>query len=365
MFFERFKKNQRKTLLFLAGFLVILLCTALGGWFYINFWVSQDSFLEAVPVEAAVYWHESAGGKLVLAWLYDLSQRMLLGEAAGQAKFLFENVAPDSSQTALAILPGFEDFIFWGYLDVRRFNELKEKLESLNFNYIFEDDGKITITNTKIALKEVLAALSQKTFSLADQKVRLITFNRAIRRFPAQIYFDGNFKFDNFYPLSLKSDFWETSRLNVAREEGVREGGRADYHYLLTTDNAYLTKDTENILKNNLAVALPEIKEKKLPDETVVREMIANPDLFIFEKAKMAGEEVKYLSISQLNQEIFLAKTNGLAAVSNSRELMADYLGHLDFRQRSYGKNLLDFLLEWARWATADFNGIVFGVDLR
>jgi hypothetical protein len=350
---------------FLAGLLIISFFVLLTFWLYTNFLISQDDFLNYAPAETVIYWHSFPAKNVDNVWLYDLTRRVLSGGASDQAKFLFENVAPETEEMSLAVLPGLEDFIFWGRLDASGFNKLKEKLENSNFNYIYEDEGKITITNTKFGLKEILAVLSQKNFSLSDQKIRLIAFNRAYRRFPTQIYIRGNFKFGDFYPLKLKSDFWETNQLKVARKNYELPPGAGDYNYLVTADNEYLVKEAKNILKNNLAVAFPEIKEKELSDKTVVREIIANPEKFSFEKIKVGGEEINYLKTPVINEEFFIFETDDSAAASNSRDLLANYLVRQNPREKYYGKNILDFLLSLAKWVTNDFNGVVFGVGVE
>lgn len=358
------KTSGQDTIRFLlwGGFLIISFLVLFTTWFYTNFLVSQDIFLDYVPAQSVIYWHISLNKKSNSIWLYDLTERFLLGESSNQAKFLFENVAPETEEIAMAILPGFEDFIFWGRLNTGKFNKLKEKLEISNFSYIFEDDGKITITNTKFGLKEILAVLSQKNFSLADQKTRLIAFNRAYRRFPIQIYISGNFKFGNFYPHKLKSDFWETNQFQVTQKTHESHSIK-DYAYLATVNNFYLVKEAENIIKNNLAFVLPETREKKLPDETVVREIIANPEIFVFEKVKVSGEEVRYLKVPAIGEEFFIFQGNGELIASNSRDLLANHLVH-EPQRKYYGKNLLDFLLNWVKWVTADYNGIVFGINV-
>ncbi len=361
-------KDKEKTstqLIFWGGFLIIALLVLATLWFYSNFLISQDDFLNCVPVEAVIYWHSLLNENFDNVWLRDLTSRLLLGEAKSQVEFLFENVVPKTGEASLAILPGFEDFIFWGKLETEQFNQLKEKLEDSNFNYIFEDEGKITITNTKFGLKEILAVMSQKNFSLADQKIRLIAFNRAYRRFPTQIYISGNFKFGNFYPLKPKSDFWEVNQVEVTQKNRDSVYDLGDYYYLLAADNVFFREEAENILKNNLAAAFPEIKEKELPDKTVVREIIANPEKFFLEKVKISGEEVNYINNPVINEEFFIFKMDEKMIASNSRDLLANYLAHQNPREKYYGKNLLNLLLNWAKWMTNDFNGVVFGVEVE
>lgn len=360
----KIKEKTSTQLIFFGGFLMVLFLIFLMLWFYANFLISQDVFLDSVPAQSVIYWHSISNQSSNSVWLRDLTRHFLLGEASDQAEILFEHIAPKTKEMSLAILPGFEDFIFWARLDVSDFNHLKEKIENSKFSYIFENEGKIIITNTKFGLKEVLAVLNERNFSLADQKTRLIAFNRAFRRFPIQFYINGNFKFGDFYPLELESDFWETNQLKVIQKN--REGVYAakDYYYFMTADNPYLVEKGENILKNDLAVVLPEIKERVLPDGTIVREIIANPESFVFEVTKISGEEVKDLKVPVINEEFFIFKTNKGVTFSNSRDLLANHLVHLDLQRKYYGKNLLDFLLDWAKWVTVDFEGAVFGVSV-
>jgi hypothetical protein len=357
MFLEFLKKHKTKTLLIGAGFLVIAGIVSTVAWVYLTFLVSHDDFFDAVPSEAVIFWHRSAGQEIDETWFYEVSRLMLANDAADQAQFLFDSLAPKSSETAFAVLPGFEDFIFWSRLDPAEFNTVKEGLEKLDFNYIAEDGGKITITNTKFALKEVLATLSQKNFSLADQKGRLAAWNRVSRSFPAQIYLRDGFQAGNLPAVSLKSDFWEKNQLKVKR---TGDG----YLYLLATDSRYLAGDAANLLKNTLAVILPETRERKLPDGTLVREIIANPEVFTFEKDKIAGREVDYLSVPAMGQEFFLVLPGKQAILSTSKELLANFLVRLGRQPEYYGENIIDLARGVAKWLTSDFDGAIFGVKV-
>lgn len=358
MFFEFIKKHKTKTLLTGAGFLVVVGIVSIAAWVYFGFLVSRGDFFDEAPGETAVFWHRSAGNRVNETWLHEISRQMLGGQAAGQAQFLFDTVAPESDETAFAILPGFEDFIFWGRLDTAEFNTLKEKLEEMNFSYIFDDGGKVTVTNTKLALKEALATLSQKNFSLADAQGRLAAWNRAARRFPVQVYLGANFKWGNFPSLDLKSDFWGTNQLKV-------EKSGSGYNYLLATENDYLVREGENLLKNSLAVVFPEIKERKLPDETIVREIVANPEAFSPEGTQIAGREVKFFAEPRLNQEFLMFFADKRAGFSNSRDLLANFLVRLGREPDYYGASIIDLAKIWAKWLTSDFGGMVLGVDLE
>jgi len=362
-----FLKPNKKTSLALGGLLVVLSFAALTVWFYMDFLVSQDPFLDRAPAETVFYWHQSPGEKMDCPWLYNASSQMLLGEAAGQAEFLFKNVIPRSRETSFAILPGFEDFIFWGQIETRPFNELKKELEESNFNYVFEDGGKITITNTKFSLKEVLGALSQKNFSLADDKTRLIAFNRAVRRFPVQVYLNGNFQYRNFYPLELESDFWVVNELIVApKDKGKNEfqDNVKGYDYFAAIGGPHTLKNIEEVLKKNLAVLLPEIREKVLQDKTVVKEMVANPDRFKLEKDSVAGREITFFDVQELNLRLYLANLDEKLILATNKELFTNYLANPEHKEEYYGIGLGDFLLKWAGAVTADFGGIVLGVNV-
>ncbi len=334
-------------------------------WLYAHFLISRDIFLDDAPAESAIYWHSSFPEGADDLWLQTFSKKILAGQAAKEADFLFTKVGLISSEMSFAVLPGYEDFIFWGKIDVGRVDELKENLEAEKFNYIFEDGGKITITNTRFALNEVLAVFSGKSETLAGNQVRLIAWNLANRRSPAQIYFKDNFKFEDLNAINWRSDFWEKNILSVSLGATSGESrGLFDFFWLVRTDNRYLYKNAENSIKNNLAVALPEIKERTLPDKTVVREMIANPALFSFSKQKLFGREIDYLSVPELKQDFLIAHDADNIIISNSSQKMADYLVTLPSRPDYYGKNLVELFSDWLKWMTADFGGVVFGVDL-
>lgn len=363
MFYGFFKNHRTRTLLFAAGFLVIVLVVLSVSWVYFSFMVDHDDFFDVAPAGTAIFWHESPGRQADIAWLYDLSKRFLSGEAASRAEFLFDNVAPSSRETAFAVLPGFEDFIFWGKVDAREFGDLKTKLEDLDFNYIFEDSGKITITNTKPALKEVLAVLSRKNFSLADERGKLIAWNRATRHFPIQIYVASGLRFENFEGPVIKSDFWETNELKAGRRSGAAGHELGDFHYILDIENISLGEAAPDIIKNNLAVLFPETKERRLPDESVVKEIVANPDKFTFEKKKVSGQEVDYLPVRELNQDFYLAKEGKRVIFGNSLDELANYLVRLGRERGYYGKNIIDLSRDLAKWVASDFYGVVFGVN--
>lgn len=367
MFFEFFEKMKTKTLLIAAGFLVPICFAGLVFWLYEYFLVSHDVFFDDAPAESEIYWHSSFPEGADDLWLQTFSKKLLAGQAAKEADFLFKEVGPIASEVSLAALPGHEDFIFWGKIDVLKAEELKGKLETEKFNYIFEDGGKITITNTRFALNEVLSVLSEKSKTLADNKVRLIAWNRANRRLSAQIYFKDNFKFENLNAINWRSDFWEKNILSVGLGPTDNESRSLfDFSWFLITDNRYLYKNAENLIKNNLAVALPEKKERILPDKTVVWEMIANPALFSFSKRTLAGREIDYLSVPELKQDFLIAHDDAANVfVSNSSQKIVDYLVALPARPDYYGKNLVELLSDWLKWMTADFGGVIFAVDVK
>ncbi len=331
---------------------------SITAWIYFVFLTSHGDFFDEAPGETAIFWHRSADSRGDETWLQEIFREMLDGEAVGQAQFLFAEVASESKETSFAILPGFEDFIFWGRLDTAEIDDLKSKLEEMNFNYIIEDGGKITIANTKPALKEVLATLSRKNFSLADSRGRLAAWNRAVRRSPTQIYLGANLKFGNFPALNLESDFWEANHLKV-------EKGGFGFRCLLATENSYLVREGENLLKGSLAVIFPEIKEKKLPDETVVKEIIANPAGFSFQETKIAGKTAEVLREPRLNQDFFLFFAESRAAFSNSKDILANFLVRLGREPDYYGATIIDLVKIGAKWLTSDFDGLVLEVELE
>lgn len=363
MFFEFFKNNKIKTLLILAGFLVMASLMGLSFWLYFNFLKSDGAFLEAVPADSAVYWHSNFSKGSDDAWLWAVSRAILVDEASDQTKFLEGNVAPASRETGLAILPGFGDFIFWGRLDIDKFSALKDKLEELNYHYIF-DDGKIIIANTRFGLKKASAVLSQDNLSFADDKMKLIAFNRAKRSSPSQIYFRGDLKIGDFDVFSWSSDCWANNELIVAVKSGAGdEFGFGDFNFLVVSDNDYLQKNAEKMLKNDLAVLLPKIQEKKLPDGTMVREILADADAFTFENKTIGALNVRYIEVPALKQEFLVGEKNQKVVIGNSSRLFEDYLAILSRRPDYYGKNLMELLLDWLKWLSFDFSGVIFEVN--
>lgn len=350
--------------------MIVLFLTVLGVWFGANFFAGRDSFLNDAPAEAAVYWHESRGREVDKIWLYDATERLLLGDASAPAKFLFENVAPEAREISFAILPGFEDFIFWAKMDTDKLNEFKEKLEKLNFSYLAETDGKAIISNSQNVFLKMLAKPRRRnpSPSLPSEKgegaARQIAFYRAARSSAAQIYLGENFQFKNFSLPEIDSDFLSGNKLLVSPKISEPKNF-ADYDYLLVLDEVVAAEEIKESLKSNLAALFPEKREKILPDGAVVREIIANPELFQFEKKKIGGREIDYLLILQSGQEIFVAEEDKTVIVSDGNGLLIDYLANLPSKQNYYGITLFEIISKLAKWITPDFGGVVLGVDLR
>lgn len=388
MFFEFFKKEQAepvlaprlgnekkihfsrltsltetKTLLIGAGFFVLASFAGLSFWFYFNF-LEKDNFLESVPREAVVYWQSDFSSGADDAWLWAITRSTLSGEAAEQTKFLEEVVTPEVERVGFAILPDFADFIFLGQADNQNFDSLKNKLEELNYHYIFRDDGMVIISNSRFGLGEVVAALSQEKKSLADDEMRLIAFKRARRHSLAQIYFGENFKVQDFRAMLWFSDFWSSNKLVVV-PKGRIESPRnlVDFNFLSISDDKYLKNSMEEIIKDDLAVLLPEIQEKTLSDGTKVKELFANPDIFVFQDEQIGGVPVHYLSVGALNQEFLVGRKDQKVMISNSTEIFQYFLSNARHRPDYYGKSLGELILSWLKWVTPDFSGIIFEVS--
>ncbi|MBU1146215.1 hypothetical protein KKD80_01570 [Patescibacteria group bacterium] len=388
MFFEFFKKEQAepvlaprlgnekkihfsrltsltetKTLLIGAGFFVLASFAGFSFWFYFNF-LEKDNFLESVPREAVVYWQSDFSSGADDAWLWAITRSTLSGEAAEQTKFLEEVVTPEVERVGFAILPDFADFIFLGQADNQNFDSLKNKLEELNYHYIFRDDGRVIISNSRFGLGEVVAALSQEKKSLADDEMRLVAFKRAQRHSLAQIYFGENFKVQDFRAMLWFSDFWSSNKLVVV-PKGRIESPRnlVDFNFLSISDDKYLKNSMEEIIKDDLAVLLPEIQEKTLSDGTKVKELFANPDIFVFQDEQIGGVPVHYLSVGALNQEFLVGRKDQKVMISNSTEIFQYFLSNARHRPDYYGKSLGELILSWLKWVTPDFSGIIFEVS--
>lgn len=364
MFFEFFKKFKTKTLLFAAGFLVLAGLISLSLWFYFSFLKSDGLFLEVVPAKSSVYWQSDFSRGADDVWLWATTRAILPGEAANQARFLEESIAPEASKIGFAILPDSTDFIFFAKIDAGEFNLQKSKLEELNYHYIFEENNRLIISNSRSGLEAAVAVLSQEEKSFADDKMKLISFNGAKRHSSAQIYFEKNFKVDTFLPLPWSSDFWSSNKLIIAMKRGVKdEYNIADFYFLAVSDDKYLKNNMENVLKDDLAVLLPEIREKILPDNTVVKELLANPDAFKFQEKKIGGFPASYLPVPALNQEFFLGKERQKTIFGNSEEMILDFWANSGHKPDYYGKNLIEALLDGLKWLTADFGGVIFEVN--
>ncbi len=364
MFFEFFKKIKTKTLLCAAGFLVLAGLVGFSFWFYFNFLKSDGAFLEAVPADATVYWHSDSGRGADVSWLWAMSRATLSHEAADQTNFLEEFLAPETSEMGFAILPDFADFVFFGQIDAPKFDLLRSELEELNYHYIFEDGNRAIISNTRFGLGEAIAVLSREKLSMAEQKMKLMSFNRARRRSSDQIYFGENFKIGDFRAMPWSSDFWSSNKLTIAAKGGAGAGSDiANFDFLAVLDDEYLRKNMEKILKDDLAVLLPEIHEKILPDKTVVKELLANPDAFLFEDKKIGVFSVHYLLVSALNQEFLVGEERQKIIFGNSTGMFDDFLADSVRRPDYYGKNLIELVLGWLKWLTADFNGVIFEVN--
>jgi hypothetical protein len=193
--------------------------------------------------------------------------------------------------------------------------------------------------------------------------VRFVAWNRANHRSAAQIYFKDNFKFGDFDVLNWQSDFWDANSLSVGLGSAKSQTQSLfDFDWLLRTDNYYIFKNAEKLIKDDLAVLLPEFKDRLLPDNTVVREMVANPDAFSFKKQTRSGREVDWLPVSKIGQEFFVGRVGENVFISNSNREATDYLVNLKPRPDYYGKNLVELFSDWLKWMTPDFGGIVFGV---
>ena len=364
MFFELFKKMKTKTLLIAAGFLVLAGLISLSLWFYFSFLKSDKSFLEITPANAAIYWQSDYSRGADDAWLWAIGRSVLSDEAAEQTFFLEESVAPEARAIGFVILSDFSDFILLGQIDNSKFDPLRNKLEELNFHYIVESGGRVIISNSRFGLEEAMSVLNKEKNSLASNKMGLIAFNRARRHSLAQIYFGENFKVKDFRALPWSSDFWSKNKLTIAPKRGTESPRNlADFDFLAVLDNEYLKKNMEGIVKDNLAVFLPEIRERVLPDETKVKELLANPDAFIFEDRKIGNSTARYLSVSGISQEFLIGKDRQKIIFSNSVEMAEDFLANSVRQPDYYGKNLIELISDWLKWLTTDFGGIIFEVN--
>lgn len=358
MFFELFKKLKTKTLLVVAGFLVLAGIFGFSLWVYFSFLKSDEAFLDAVPAEAVMYWHNESFEDD--SWLWAITRSVLSDAAAEQIKFLEEKIAPEADKAGFAVLPDFSDFIFFGQIDAAKFEERKSRLEELNYHYVSDEGGRVIISNTKFGLLAAVATLNQEGKSLADETMKMIAFNGARRASPAQIYFGSGAIRGDFPAVPLKSDFWERNKLTAGVKDGVEMGKNfSDFNFLAVLENKYLRKNTEKVFKDDLAVLLPQIQDKILPDGTEVKEIFANPDIFVFRDEKINSAAIRFLSVPVLNQEFLVFEESRRTTVSNLTEMTQKFLKDSRRQPDYYGKNLRDLMIK----LTPDFFGIVFGVD--
>ncbi len=364
MFFEFFKKLETKTLLIAAGFLVLTGVLGFSFWFYFNF-LKSDNFLEAVPAEAAIYWQSDFSGGADEAWLWAMGRTALSRDAAQQIKFLEEVVAPEAGRLGFAILPDFSDFIFIGQMTDESFYSLKNRLEELNYHYIFGDKKRVIISNSRFGLEKAAAVLGHEKKSLADDKMKLFSFNKAKRHSSSQIYFGENFKIGDFRAMLWFSDFWSNNKLVVA-PKGERESPQnlADFSFLAVSDDKYLKNGMEEIIKDDLSVLFPEVQDKTLPDGTKVKELLANPDIFVFQNEEILGMPVHYLSAGALNQEFLVGREGQRVIFSDSTESLQDFLVNTRRKPDYYGKSLGELIMDCLKSVTPDFSGIIFEINL-
>lgn len=363
MFLEFFKKFKIKTLLIGAGFLVLAGIVILSFWFYFNF-LKKDSFLGAVPAETVFYWQSDSGRGADDDWLWIITKTILSNGAAERIDFLEKVIIPEAERIGLAILPDFTDFVFFAQIDEENFNALKSKLEESNYHYTFGDEGRVIISDSRFGLGEAVATLSQEKKSLADDKMKSISFNMARRNSLTQIYFKENFKVKDFRSMLWFSDLWSRSRLVITAKRGAEPPqSLADFNFLAVSDDKFLKNSMEEILRDDLAVLFPQIQEKILPDGTEVRELLANPDIFKFQEEEIGGLPFRYLPVENLSQEFLVGREDQRLIFSNSTELAQSFLSNVHRRPDYYGKNLGELISSCLKWLTPDFGGIIFEVN--
>jgi hypothetical protein len=363
MSLELFKKFKIKTLLIAAGFLVLAGIIGLSFWFYFNF-LRKDNFLEAVPAESVLYWQSDFNKGVDDVWLWAITKAALSSEAAGQTDFLEKEVVPEVERVGLAVLPDFADFIFLAQMEEKSFDSLRNKLEELNYHYTFGDEGRVIVSNSRFGLGEAIAALAKEKKSLVDDKMKLVSFNRARQNSLSQIYFGENFKVQDFRSMPWFSDFWAHNSLDIALKSGVESPqDMADFNFLVVSDDKFLKNSMEEVIKDDLSILFPQIQERILPDKTRVKELLANPDIFIFQDEEIGGLPIHYLSVGGLNQEFLVGREGQGVLFSNSTEMVQSFLSNIRRRPDYYGKSLGELIQSCLKWLTPNFSGIVFEVD--
>jgi hypothetical protein len=325
LLYKLFKKNP---LIFFWGFLAFILLSIFLGclWFYDNFLIVKDEFLNFLPSDTILYWSTY---KTENNLLLEISKTLFTKETQEQIDYLSHEISPYSQKIALALLPPtssspqltfkqFENFVFFSRVDSKNLENIKKELEKLNFNYITDINGKIIITNHKDELLKILKVHNGKIPSLINYKLNLIALNIA-NQLPTKIYF-SDFKFQNFSDLKFSSNIFSPNKLIIKKEPAENK-----IYYTLILNNADLIT-LERLIPKILATLFPEMQEKTLPDGTKVQELIANPLNFKIQKNNLKGVEIDSIDIPQLNAKILITEINSRIIISNSEKMMGDYL---------------------------------------
>lgn len=303
---------------FLVGAVTVFVFTT-GILIFKNYLDERDNFLSLAPKETIFYWHSEAREKEEIKTLLFTTTCQLFN--LPELSFLNENISRAKEISFAFIYPAKYVLFFTSEID----KNLKDKLEESDLNYILENET-IIVTNSKSALLEIVKIKSKKNSPLSSKFNIKLNLNLLSFKYPTQVYLDANglksfWKFQN-----LSKIFPRKSKLVIIpSSQNKNSPSWSRYDYLLISTSPTDSQEMENFIKEKIAEQLPILKETTLPDKTVVKEQIADPSLFQFQKISISNFNINYIFEPKLNFE-FAYSQNGKLFISNSKSLLENYL---------------------------------------
>jgi hypothetical protein len=331
----------------LASFLVI--ATLLSGFFWFRdiFLIQRDPFLDFIPIDTTVYWHLSSDDLVLKKWFFDKTKNLFGKESLEKLDFLFNNI--DSNNISLAIFPSLRDFVFYTELNQEKIGKIEEKIGEKEL-FVLNLGNKAAITNNKVILNEIENIKNQEMPSFFSNFRLKMAMNKANNDNSSQIFIKNSFKVGNLPLFFGESNIVDKNSLIVYPQK------KEEYDYILALEGDYLAGNIENNVKNTLSYIFPEIRVKKLPDGTRVKELIADSSVFVFKD----GEN---LTIEPLKKDIWLKKMSKIVVLSTDKRKIDDFLARERQKTGPYGKNMFDFFTWVIKKIDFGFNGVIFEVD--
>lgn len=312
---------KRKTSLFMRGFLVAIFCLtifAFGALFYIIYLSSNDNFLSLTPSQTIFYWHSNEGEKEEVKNLLFTA----ICEFFPSLNFSSLNeIVLHAKEVSFALLSRDEAILF---LTTETNEDLKNELEEKNLNYILEEK-RITIANSKNALFKAISVRKKTVAPLGNKFNIRLNLNFLSTKYHSQIYFNSSaMQLFEEKIFSLWPQIGEIIIIPNSKYQDMTDSLWKKYTFIFssTTIDA---KKLEDFIKEKLALQLPISQEKILPDKTIVKELIADPTVFHFQKMPFQNSEINYISEPKLNFE-FAYIQDTIFFASNSKEFLQSYL---------------------------------------